>query len=113
VGESVRLKFEIAQHNRDSELLKTFAKYFECGNVYKHSENAVVFLVAQFLDITEKIIPFFDKYPIVGVKALDFSNFCEVAELMKNKAHLSQEGLDQIRQIKAGMNIGRKIYEGQ
>jgi hypothetical protein len=27
---------------------------------------------------------------------------------MKNKAHLTVEGLDQIRKIKAGMNKGRK-----
>jgi hypothetical protein len=30
------------------------------------------------------------------------------ADLIKNKAHLTAEGLDQIRKIKAGMNKGRK-----
>jgi hypothetical protein len=29
---------------------------------------------------------------------------------MKNKAHLTEEGLNQIRRIKAGMNTGRKIF---
>jgi hypothetical protein len=29
---------------------------------------------------------------------------------MKNKAHLTEEGLDQIRKIKAGMNRGRKSF---
>jgi len=28
---------------------------------------------------------------------------------MKNKAHLTEEGLEKIRQIKAGMNTGREI----
>lgn len=34
--------------------------------------------------------------------------FLKVAELMKNKGHLTQEGLAQIRKIKAGMNTGRE-----
>jgi len=40
---------------------------------------------------------------------LDFADFCKVAELMKNKAHLTQEGLEEIRQIKAGMNTRREF----
>ena len=47
------------------------------------------------------------KYPIMGVKAADFQDWCKVAELMKTKKHLTPEGLDQIRKIKAGMNMGR------
>jgi hypothetical protein len=47
------------------------------------------------------------KYPIIGVKSKDFADFCLIAELMKNKKHLTTEGLNQIRQIKAGMNKGR------
>jgi hypothetical protein len=38
---------------------------------------------------------------------LDYEDFCKVAELMKNKAHLTQEGLNQILKIKDGMNKGR------
>jgi hypothetical protein len=38
---------------------------------------------------------------------LDYLDWCKVAELMKNKAHLTEEGLSKIRKIKAGMNKGR------
>ena len=30
------------------------------------------------------------KYPILGVKALDFADFCKVAELMQEKKHLTK-----------------------
>ena len=43
------------------------------------------------------------------MKALDFADFCRAAELMKEKKHLTKEGLEEIRQIKAGMNQGRKL----
>jgi len=39
--------------------------FFGCGRVEPHSlGSAVNFVVTKFSDITEKIIPFFDKYPL-------------------------------------------------
>ena len=58
----------------------------------------------RYTDISQKIIPFFDKYPIRGVKALVYSNFKIVVEIMKVKGHLTPTGLEQIRQIKDVMN---------
>ena len=42
-----------------------------------------------------------------GVKSKDFYDFKRAAELMKNGAHLTPEGLEEIRLIKMGMNRGR------
>ena len=78
-----------------------------CGSIYVEN-SAVEYRVTKFNDLTDKILPLFQKYPIQGVKHLDYSDFVKVAELMKNKKHLTEEGLDQIRTIKAGMNKGRK-----
>lgn len=74
----------------------------------KTRPNIVDYKVTKLKDITEKIIPFFKKYEIVGVKALDFADWCNAAELMKNKKHLTPEGFKQIQKIKSGMNRGRK-----
>jgi imidazole glycerol phosphate synthase subunit HisF len=68
-------------------------------------------MVTSFKDITEKVIPFLDKYPIQGTKILDFLDFKRVADLMNNKAHLSKEGLDEIRFIKSKMNSrSRRVF---
>lgn len=61
----------------------------------------------KLLDINEIIIPLFKNYPIMGVKHKDFLDFCLVAELMKQGKHLTGEGLEKIRSLKAGMNKGR------
>ena len=63
----------------------------------------------KFSYIIEKIIPFFNKYPILGVKYLDFLDFCKVAQIMKNKNHLTKDGLEKIKLIKTEMNRNRKI----
>jgi len=33
----------------------------------------------------------------LGVKDLDYKDICKLAELIKNKAHLTREGLEQIK----------------
>ena len=109
IGFQVKLVYQLSQHKRDEKLLKLLIEYLDCGNIYKNGD-AFDFRVSKLSDILNKIIPFFKKYPILGVKALDFADFCKAAELMKNKAHLTKDGLEQIRKIKAGMNRGRKLY---
>jgi hypothetical protein len=80
------------------------------GTRYKYidiRENSVSFQISKFSDITNIIIPFFDKYPILGQKALDFEDFKNVSLLMKNNEHLTKEGFLKILTIKEGMNQNR------
>ena len=110
LGESVKLVFQITQHSRDEELMKSLVSYFKCGRyAYRSKENEALgdFIVTKFEDIL-KIISFFENYPIIGVKALDFADWCKAAELMKKGAHLTSEGLEKIKKIKIGMNRGKK-----
>jgi hypothetical protein len=103
--------FYISQHSRDKALLESFITYFDCGNCQERSDKLFVdFIVTKFSDIHDKIIPFFKENPILGVKALDFNDFSEAAEITKKKEHLTEEGLNKIRAIKARMNKGRDIF---
>lgn len=104
--ERAKLKFTIAQHSRDESLISSLVEYLDCGVINKGSA-AVYYIVTKLSDIHEKIVPFFDKYPIRGAKAKDYADFCRAVEIMKKNGHLTLKGLDQIREIKAGMNRGR------
>ena len=106
LGVGVQLVFQITQHLRDEKLIKNFILYFGCGRLVKFDQK-VNFIVTKFSDIIEKIIPFFNKYPIVGVKALNYKDWCEVALIIKNKGHLTKSGFYKILQIKEGMNRNR------
>jgi hypothetical protein len=105
-GLQVKLVFRLTQHSRDEKLIRSLIDFFQCGFVFQNRE-AYSFEVTKLSDINEKIIPFFQQNPIQGVKRDDFEDFCRVAEIIKDKKHLTAEGLDQIRKIKAGMNTGR------
>ena len=86
--------------------MKNLRDYLGCGNV-SINRGAIYFQVTNFSDLTNKIIPILQKYPLQGEKLVDYFDFVKVVELMKNKSHLTEEGLNQIREIKASMNTGR------
>ena len=108
LGVAVKLVFEVTQHKKDEKLMRSFVIFFKCGRVYPN-RDAFYYRVSKFDDIIEKIIPFFKNYPIKGMKALDFRDFCRVAEMMKAKQHLTEEGLEKIKKILAGMKQRRKM----
>jgi len=112
VGVAFRLVFQLVQHARDEKLMKSLIVYFGCGNIYKSNDAAFVYQVSKFSDIYDKIIPFFNKHQIQGVKLMDYLDWCQVAELMKNKAHTppGQKGLENINQIKARINKERSSF---
>lgn len=66
-GGRVELSFVLTQHSRDLALIKCLADYFECGQVYTYKDYAE-FKCRNFKEVSEKILPFFLKYPILGVK---------------------------------------------
>ena len=108
IGSRVQLRFRVNQHIRDIKLMELLVLYLG-GNLYKYPDNnAVVLTIVKFSDIINKIVPYFEKNPIIGVKQLDFNDWCVIAELMKKGSHLTVEGLKLIREIKCGMNTGRK-----
>lgn len=74
-GFRIELGFSITQHSRDLYLLEKFISYFNCGRIKKDNRNPVhYFIVSNSQDITDKIIPFFLKYKVLGVKSEDFKD---------------------------------------
>ena len=108
LGLRVLIGFQVTQHSRDGKLLTSLITYFGCGIIEKDPRGpALVYSVYKFSDNYEKIIPFFKKHNILGIKSEDFADWCKVGEMIKAKDHLTSSGLDKIREIKSGMNKGR------
>jgi hypothetical protein len=109
LGFSVRLRFRIGQHIKDLNLIELLNQYFCSGSIYKYSSSLAVSLtISNFAVITKTIIPLLNKYPLIGVKQNDYLDWCQIAKLIFEGKHLTSEGLDLIRSIKAGINRGRK-----
>jgi LAGLIDADG DNA endonuclease family protein len=109
-GKTVRLYFTITQNFRDEALMNTLINYLGSCTLYKNQQkNSVDYKVTKINDLIEKIIPFFEKYKLLGIKTHDFEDFKKIALLIKNGDHLTNEGFYIISGLKSGMNKKREL----
>ena len=76
-------------------------------NIFMNQKSKKMLYFKLKTDIENKVIPFFNDYPIQGIKSLDFADFKKVAEIIKNKDHLTDKGFNEIKKIVDGMNLDR------
>jgi LAGLIDADG endonuclease len=127
------VRFGIHLHIRELEILKGIDTYLKLYNTEISTDNSfykkdnkenkepvkfkklninkksVNLQITKFSDIVNIIIPFFNQYPILGIKSLDFLDFKKICEILKTKEHLSSpKVINLILKIKSGMNQNRK-----
>jgi N-acetylglucosamine-6-phosphate deacetylase len=74
--------------------------FFGCGQTFSYKDH-IEFRCQSFKNNSKIILPFFYKYPILGVKGQDFEDWAKVAEIIETKLHLTKEGMDQILRLVA------------
>ena len=107
LGEAVWLKFILTQHIRDNVFLHSLISTLNCGR-YVTKPGYGEFIVEKFKDIDEKILPIFETFKLHGVKSKEYEDFKKAAAIIRNKDHLTREGLDNLKKIKGQMNKNRK-----
>jgi intein-encoded DNA endonuclease-like protein len=108
IGYSVKLEVRTSQHSKEKLLLNNIMYTLECGTINKHGKDSLVYIISGSRNIN-KLIIFFTKYEIKGVKSLDFQDFCKAAELINKRIHITIKGLKEIINIKSKMNKTRYI----
>jgi len=112
LGYRVQLRFRISKHSRDVRLMEKIVEYFGSGKIYKYGgKPAISLTIVDFSDITNIIIPFLNKNPIIGIKLYDYLDWSKIHSLMINRSHFTVEGINSIRKIKSGMNTGRNLED--
>lgn len=97
--------FNVSQHDRAP--LDLFRETLGCGSLRKAGNDGWYWEVNRLSDLTGKIVPFFDRFPIVGEKAEDFRLWrCAVA-LLSNGC-LSDQDYHQVLALRERMNRGGK-----
>jgi spore coat polysaccharide biosynthesis protein SpsF (cytidylyltransferase family) len=65
----------------------------------------VYFRIESIKDLA-KIINHFDKYPLITDKKADYELFKRIIEKMNNEEHLTEQGIQEIVNIRASLNLG-------
>jgi len=106
-GYIVEAIFSITQHKRDLALLQQIQAYFGgIGSISKHGKDTYRYVVTSIKQISDFIIPHFDKYPLMTQKLSDYLLFNMAVNLIKNKEHLTIDGFKKVLSIRASMNWG-------
>ncbi|KAF8797331.1 hypothetical protein BYT27DRAFT_7324523, partial [Phlegmacium glaucopus] len=99
--------FQIALHKKDLELLKQIQDFFGGIGVIANSSNDMcAFRVTSPKQISDKIIPHFDKYILITKKQADYLLFKEIIMLIIQGEHLKEEGLQSVINLRASLNLG-------
>ena len=107
-GYWITAKFSLVQHSRDTLLFKIIQQYLNCGNlIEENNANVVRLRVENFKLISEKVIPFFINNFLQSSKLANFKDLYKACGLIKQKAHLTEQGIIELKVIKSGMNTGR------
>jgi|SRR4030095_4834136 hypothetical protein len=106
---------QIKMHERDRPLILSIQNFFGGIGYISKSNNifTVEFRVSTLKDIVNIIIPHFDKYPLITKKYYDYILFKQVILFMLSKVHNTLEGLQEIINYKASINLGlsKKLKE--
>jgi hypothetical protein len=106
-------EMHITQNVHSIKVLQDIKDYFGCGiiKVDNKLSNTMKYQVNSYKDIANKIIPFLDKYPLLTSKYLNYLNFKEAINLMLNKEHLTQEGIEKFKILANQMNTKRSFSD--
>ena len=107
VGWQVVMSFNVSQ--KDPSILYLLKNTLECGIIkVRKFDDLYSYDVTKPQDIIDKIIPYFEIFPIVSKsKKTNFETFCKIASLMKQGKHRNLEGLKLILHLREKLNEGK------
>ncbi len=102
-------EFHVSQRVSSRSILDRLTIFFACGYVKaNHRTNpkdvTYVYVVRDRSDLIDKIIPFFEHYPLNTEKAKDFRLFARIVRMMINNYHRTNPGVKRIITLAYQMN---------
>ena len=105
-GYYVDPEFFLYQHRNRRRLLEIASEVFQTGRIFPKQGNpaVLVYAITSRRTITEKIIPFLNRYMIYSARKEDYGKFSEAVRLFEDGAHKTKEGLARIVRLAYTMN---------
>ena len=85
----------------DKVLLEAIKEFFNVGNIYYKHSNIGQYAVRSRKDLLNKIIPYYQKYSLIGLKLNSFKIELKIMEILETNRHLKStlDGRDAIIEI--------------
>jgi LAGLIDADG endonuclease len=114
-GWEVRPSFSVSQNRDRAEVLHVIQAYFGCGSIRPdRSDKTLKWETRRLDDLVDRVIPHFERYPLLSGKRLDFERFASVCRLARAGAHRTRAGLIEIVGLARNMNpSGKRRYDAE
>jgi hypothetical protein len=105
LGWEFRPSFSVSQNEDRRQVLDLIKKYFGCGFIRRDwSDKTVKFEVRDHKDLMTKIIPHFEKFPLISAKHNDFKLFKTICNIVDLQKHLNRAGFIEVVNLAYTMN---------
>ena len=110
-GLEVRPSFSLSLNEKDLGLLEDLQAFFGCGWIRESKGDRTFKYEARSIgDLTNRILPHFERFPLRGDKARSCAGFSRVCQMIEQGDHLQCEALREIVDIAYQMNLGKRRH---
>lgn len=101
------ISFEIGMNRNDKPLLEAIMRELAFGSLHFNKQDyTYIYKIIKIHDISYVLIPSLYKYPLTTQKRADYELFAKIVNRISEQRHLILDGLQEIVNLKASMNIG-------
>ena len=105
LGWELRPSFSVSQNEDRRQVLDIIREYFGCGYIRRdYADKTVKFEVRDHDELMTKVIPHFERFPLLSKKQKDFELFRSICKLIDETQHLNRDGFVNILQLAYRMN---------
>ena len=113
VGFQLVPEFHVSQNSDRAQVLELIRDRLGCGYIKPNSkrDRALVFVVRERQALLERVIPFFERVPLLSSKQADFGKFAHIVRGMALGHHLTLAGFGELLEVALSMNGGGRFRQ--
>ena len=105
-------EFHVSKDAQRPEVLNLIRERLNCGYIRENHrgsrDTTLVFVVRRREDLINRVVPFFERQPLISGKRAEFETFAIIVRAMSVGDHLRDEGFARLRGLALAMNGGGK-----
>ncbi len=107
----LRPSFSVSQNGDRAQVLTMMKDYFGCGSIRPdRSDKTLKYEVRSLTDLITKVIPHFERYPLLSAKQASFIGFRDICYAMQQGEHLSPDRIGSLITLASSLNQGKRKY---
>ena len=111
VGFQLVPEFHVSQNADRAQVLELIKARLGCGYIKSNSktDRALVYVVRDRDALLERVIPFFERNPLLSSKQVDVETFASIVRAMALNEHRSEVGFGRLLDLAVSMNGGGRF----